>query len=109
MRIPVWLTLGVAAIVLVFGSYRLYLAFHKKGEGEDDLKKRSGLYRMSPRAHLAVGVIYILLGIGLVAASFGWNPFGKSIGPDTETPTKDTKPAKDGTIPIDGVTKPGKG
>ena len=92
MRIPVWLTLGVAALVLGFGAYRLYLAFRKPSER--DAPKRKGLYAMAKRTHLLIGVVYILLGCGLVATSFGWNPLGGAIGPDTETPAK-------GVIPID--------
>lgn len=98
MRIPVWLTLAVAVIVLGFGSYRLYLAFRKPGELD---KPKTGLYAMSKRSHLVIGAIYLLLGIGLVATSFGWNPFGGSIGPDTQTPAKGTEPTKDKTIPVD--------
>src|SRR5512138_198499 len=85
MRVPGWLTLGVAALVLAFGIYRITLAFRK---GEDKRPKR-GLYAMGKRSHLFIGFIYVLLSGGLVAAAFGWNPLGGSIGPDTETPTKE--------------------
>jgi hypothetical protein len=98
MRIPVWLTLGVAAIVLGFGSYRVFLAFRKD---RDEGKPKRGLYAMSKRAHLMVGAVYILLGIGLVATSFGFNPFGGGVGPDTTTPTKDTAPSPPGSVPKD--------
>ena len=96
MRIPVWLTLGVAVLVLGFGSYRLFLAFRKPSELE---KPKSGLYAMSKRSHLMIGAIYVLL--GLVATSFGWNPFGGSVGPDTQTPAKGAEPSKAGSVPID--------
>lgn len=99
MRIPVWLTLGVAALVFGFGAYRLYLAFRKPGE-RDTPPKRKGLYTMAKRTHLLIGIVYLLLGGGLVATSFGWNPLGGTIGPATEPPTKDTAPTK-GAIPID--------
>jgi len=100
VRIPVWLTLGVAALVTVFGAYRLFLAFRRTDENEAKSKPRSGFYRMSKRTHLLVGIVYLLLGAGLVATSFGWNPFGSSIGPSTEAPSKDKAPTKT-SVPID--------
>ncbi|HTR56355.1 MAG TPA: hypothetical protein VMJ10_37030 [Kofleriaceae bacterium] len=110
MRIPVWLTLGVAAIVLTFGSYRIYLALRKRETNEDAAAKGGmmggGFYRMSPRAHMMVGVIYLLLGAALVATSFGVNPIGGLFGPSTETPPKDQAPVKgSGGIPIDTIKK----
>ena len=72
MRIPVWLTLLIAALVIIFGCYRIYLATRP---ADENTPPRSGLYRMSKRAHLFVGVIYLALGAGLVATSFGFNPF----------------------------------
>ena len=104
MRIPVWLTLGVAALVFGFGAYRLYLAFRKPSERDAAPTKRKGLYAMAKRTHLVIGIVYLLLGGGLVATSFGWNPLGGAIGPDTE-PTKDPAPTK-GAIPIDPLPAP---
>lgn len=98
MRVPVWLTLGVAVLVLVFGAYRIRLAL-KKPEPESGGAPR-GFYRMSSRTHLLIGVVYILLGTGLIATSFGWNPLGNSFGPDTEKPAKDKAPTHNG-VPID--------
>jgi len=99
VRIPVWLTLGVAAVVIIFGAYRIYLATRPADDKPEDPPKR-GFYRMSKRTHLFVGIIYLALGGGLIATSFGWNPFGDKIGPDTAKPTKDTAPTKS-TVPID--------
>jgi len=96
----VWLTLGVAVLVLVFGAYRIRLALKKpEPESEGGVMGR-GFYRMSSRTHLLIGVVYILLGAGLIATSFGWNPLGSSIGPDTEKPAKDKAPTHNG-VPID--------
>ena len=75
MRIPVWLTLGVAALVIIFGAYRIYIAT-RPATDDEPAKPRSRLYAMSKRTHLFVGVIYLLLGAGLIATSFGWTPFG---------------------------------
>ena len=73
MRIPVWLTLAIAALVIIFGCYRLYLATRPIDE---NAPPRRGLYAMSKRAHVVVGVIYLLLGAGLISTAFGFNPFG---------------------------------
>jgi hypothetical protein len=93
VRIPVWLTLAVAALVIIFGAYRLYIATRPVSD-EDPGKPRSRLYTMSKRTHLFVGVIYLLLGAGLIATSFGWNPFGSSSGPDSEPSVPDKAPTK---------------
>jgi len=105
VRIPVWLTLGVAALVIIFGAYRIYLATRPSPTDEArDAPARRGFYRMSKRSHLFVGIIYLLLGAGLIATSFGFNPFGDNIGPTTEAPAKDKAPTKTG-VPIDQLPK----
>ncbi len=98
LRIPVWLTLGVAALVIIFGVYRITLS-RRTDEQEAVAKKRKGLYGMARRTHLLIGIVYILLGGGIVAATFGWNPFGSAFGPKTEQPAKDKAPSKG--IPVD--------
>ena len=111
MRIPVWLTLLVAVVVLVFGAYRIYLATRKTETNEAAAQKGSmmggGFYRMKPRTHLLVGVVYVLLAAALIATSFGFNPLGGAWGPDTKTPPKDQAPTKGG-IPIDTIPTPAK-
>ena len=87
MRVPVWLTLGVALLVCAFGAYRIRLAFRSDAEGER-ARQRKGLYAMGRRTHFLVGLIYLLLGGALVATSFGWNPFAGVLGP-RESPRKD--------------------
>jgi hypothetical protein len=82
MRIPVWLTLAIAVLVLGFGVYRMWLAVRPA----DDDKPKKGLYALGKRTHLLIGIIYLLLGGALVATSFGWNPFGNLFGPTTEAP-----------------------
>ena len=103
MRIPVWLTLGVAALVVIFGVYRIRMVF-RSDEEDARAKARKGLYGLGRRTHLLVGIVYLLLGAALVATSFGWNPFGNVFGPDTEVPTKDTAPSH--SIPIDKLPPP---
>jgi len=87
MRVPVWLTLGVALLVCAFGAYRIRLAFRSDAEDER-ARQRKGLYAMGRRTHFLVGLIYLLLGGALVATSFGWNPFAGVLGP-RESPRKD--------------------
>lgn len=103
LRLPIWLTLGIAALVIIFGVYRIILS-RRSDEEQERAVKRKGLYGMARRTHLLIGIVYLLLGSGLVAASFGWNPFGNFFGPKTEEPAKDKAPAKG--IPVDKL--PGK-
>jgi len=96
MRVPIWLTLGVAALVIIFGVYRIRMSF-RSDEEDERAREKKGLYALRRRTHLLVGIVYLLLGGALTATSFGWNPFGSS-GPSTEAPTKDTAPTK-GKVP----------
>lgn len=100
MRVPVWLTLGVAALVCIFGAYRIRIAF-RSDEDDERARQRKGLWGMGRRTHFLIGVIYLLLGGALIATSFGWNPLGGMFGPRTETPSKDAAPSKPGSVPID--------
>jgi hypothetical protein len=93
MRVPVWLTLGVALLVCLFGAYRIRLAFRSDAEDER-ARQRKGLYAMGRRTHFLVGLIYLLLGGALVATSFGWNPFDGVLGPrDSVRKEPPTRPA----------------
>lgn len=105
MRVPAWVTIGVAILVIGFGLYRIRMAL-RKPDAEADAKRASmmggGFYKMSPRSHLFVGIMYLALGGALVATSFGWNPLGGMFGPKTEAPaSKDAAPAKPGSVPVD--------
>ena len=100
MRVPVWLTLGVAVLVCVFGVYRIRIAL-RSDEEDERARARKGLYAMTRRTHFLIGVIYLLLGGALIATSFGWNPLGSAIGPSTQAPGKDAAPAKPGSVPAD--------
>lgn len=92
MRVPVWLTLGVASLVCVFGLYRLRLAF-RSDEEDQRARAKKGLYAMGRRTHFLIGLVYLLLGGALIATSFGWSPFGGMFGPSTTAPSKDQAPA----------------
>ena len=106
MRVPVWLTLGIAALVIIFGAYRIRLAF-RSDEEDARAKARKGLYAMGRRTHALVGIVYLLLGGALIATSFGWNPFGNAFSGGTETPAADKAPTRT-TIPIDQLPPPTK-
>jgi hypothetical protein len=103
MRIPVWLTIGLAILVIVFGIHRIRLSFRSAEEEERALKRR-GLYAMGRRKHRIIGVLYVLLGAALVATSFGWNPLGSLFGPETEPPVEGAEPTK-APLPEDGLKK----
>ncbi|MBC7974801.1 MAG: hypothetical protein H7138_07415 [Myxococcales bacterium] len=104
MRVPVWLTLGIALLVCVFGLYRIRLALRSEADNERAKGKR-GMYAMARRTHALIGIVYLLLGGALIATSYGWNPFGSLFGPKTEVPAKDAAPTYR-TIPIDNLPKP---
>jgi hypothetical protein len=94
MRIPVWLTIVAAIFVTGFGAFRIYVATRKADPSADPDAPRSGFNRMSSRMNLAMGVIYILLGVGLIAVSAGWNPLGGMFSSDTKKPAKDEAPTQ---------------
>ncbi len=100
MRIPVWLTLGVAILVIGFGIYRLRISFRSAAE-DRPARERRGLHAMSPGKHRFVGVLYLALGIALLAVSLGWNPMGNLFAPATDT-AKGAEPTK-AKLPEDGL------
>lgn len=106
MRIPVWLTLAVAILVIAFGIHRIRLSFRSADE-EARARQRKGLYSMGRSTHRLIGIVYLLLGASLVATTFGWNPFGDLFGPATEVPKAQDKPTST-NIPIDQLPPPKK-
>ncbi len=73
VRIPIWLTLGVASLVIIFGLYRIRL-FFRSSEEEKRAREKKGMFGFPGRTHFLIGIIYLLLGGALVATTFGWNP-----------------------------------
>ena len=106
MRIPVWLTLAIAILVIAFGVHRLRLSFRSEDE-EARARQRKGLYSMGRRTHRLIGIVYLLLGGALVATTFGWNPFGDLFGTGTVAPKEADKPTST-NIPIDQLPPPKK-
>jgi hypothetical protein len=83
-----WLTLGVASLVIIFGLYRLFMVFRSSDE-EARARQRKGMFGLAGRTHFLIGVIYLMLGGALVATTFGWNPLAGAFGP---APTDGTAP-----------------
>ena len=104
MRVPQWLTFAIAVIVMIFGGYRLWLATRKQpADDQDRPGRKRGFYGMSKKTHLAIGVLYMLLGGALIATSMGFNPFASAVGPETVPTTKETAPST--SVPRDGIDK----
>lgn len=97
LRIPMWLTLGVAGLVIVFGLYRVSLAF-RGAEAEARARQRKGMFALAGRTHFLIGVIYLLLGGALVATTFGWNPLAGAFGTE---PAGAKAPKSDGTLRVE--------
>lgn len=91
--VPQWLALLVAAAVILFGFYRLWLAFGGPPD-EERAEARRGLLAMPRRQHGAIGIIFLLIAGALIATAFGWNPFRKEPAP---------------SAPVDGGQGSGKG
>lgn len=92
MHVPQWLTIAIAVLVIGFGLYRIRMSFAKS---DPDAPKKSlmggGLYRMNPRTHLFIGVLYLALGGALIATTFGWNPL--DFGSKQSAPAAVKKPS----------------
>jgi hypothetical protein len=99
VHVPSWLTLAIAIVVIAFGLYRMRLALRKPNPEAD--AKRGGYYRMAPRTHALVGIVYLLLGGALIATTFGWNPLGGLIGASRAT----SPPVTNGGITVEPTHK----
>lgn len=94
-----WLTLGVASLVIIFGLYRISLFFRNSDE-EARARERKGMFGFPGRTHFLIGVIYLMLGGALVATTFGWNPLSGVFGPSpTDGDAGDQAPARSVTVP----------
>jgi cadmium resistance protein CadD (predicted permease) len=72
IKVPMWLTLSVASMVVIFGLYRIRLAF-RSAEAEQQARKRKGLYSLPRRTHALIGILYLVLGGYLAAMAFGFD------------------------------------
>jgi hypothetical protein len=94
--VPQWLALIIAAAVILFAIYRLWLAFGGPSD-EERAEARRGLLAMPRRQHGAIGIIFLLVACALVATAFGWNPF-RAEQPASTAPVEGTK--KGSAIPV---------
>jgi hypothetical protein len=101
MRVPVWLTLGIALLAFVWGAYRIRIAFRSDEQDDRARDGKRGLFALARRTHFLFGLVYVLLGAALVATTLGWNPLGGLIGPRTEAPAPEAAPSKPGSVPRD--------
>ena len=74
MQVPQWLTFLVAAVVILFGVYRLRL-FLYGADKYADMTNRGAMYRIPRRTHLFMGIVFIVLGGWLIATALGFGPF----------------------------------
>jgi hypothetical protein len=63
---PPWLIITLSGLVILFGLFRISLAFRKKDE-----RATKGLYAYPARTQVLIGVIYVLLGVLLILPLFG--------------------------------------
>ncbi len=86
MHVPQWLALVIAGAVILFGGFRLYLAFGGPPD-EERANARRGMYAMPRWQHGLVGVLFLVVAGALVATAYGWNPVAAKV---TAQPTKAT-------------------
>jgi hypothetical protein len=68
--LPAWLVAAVGTLVIVFGLFRMRLAFRSEEE-QQAARQRGGLFGYGRRTHFLFGVVYILMGVLLVLNLFG--------------------------------------
>jgi hypothetical protein len=75
VSVPRWLVFLVAAWVIIFGLFRIYVALRPRPRAPEGPNfMRRGLYARTPRSHILFGVLYLVLGGFLIATGFGWAP-----------------------------------
>ena len=72
MFVPPIVTFLVAACVIAFGCYRIFLAITSDAE---TLARRKGLYGMSRGRHAFYGIMYLTLGAMLISGALGYPLF----------------------------------
>jgi hypothetical protein len=69
-KLPPVVPLLIGLMVVLFGGYRIYLAFRAQEE-QELAERRGGLYGMSRRKHFLIGLVYVLMGGSLLLSAFG--------------------------------------
>lgn len=72
MAIPEWLYIVVACWVLGWGLYRVSFVFRRKQPVEVRSLRTKGLFATNTRRHLLYGILYIILGVYLLAVGLGY-------------------------------------
>ncbi len=70
--VPPWLTFLVAGMVILFGLYRIKIAF-RSNEANQLAMQRKGLYAQPRRRHFLFGLIYLMMGAILIAGALGYS------------------------------------
>jgi hypothetical protein len=76
IRLPVWVVLAVAALVLGFGVVRIRL-FFRSDEEDQRARAAGGLYGLGRRTHLLFGIVYILMATYLILGACGVRLLGR--------------------------------
>jgi hypothetical protein len=111
VTIPRWLLFLVAAWVIGFGVFRIYIALrpHKLSPNRPDYMQK-GMFARSPRTHVLFGAVYIILGGFLIATGFGWAPvldLASCAGQRDATESPDSSDSVR-VVPADGDSASGK-
>ena len=70
VSLPPWIPFVIGTLVVLFGAYRIRIAF-RSPEEDEKARARGGLYAMRRRTHVLVGIVYLLMGAALVLSAFG--------------------------------------
>ena len=69
-HLPAWLVILVGAIVVVFGLFRMGIAFRSKTE-DAKARARGGLFAYPRRTHGLFGLVYVMMGVLLILGGLG--------------------------------------
>lgn len=70
MSVPPWLSFLCGAMVIIFGIYRISVGL-RSDAAQKRAEQKKGLYSLPRRRHMLFGIVYLLMGVFLVAAAFG--------------------------------------
>ncbi len=70
MNLPRWLVALVGGLVIVFGIYRMTLAFRSQ-EQDERARARGGMYGLPRRTQFLFGLVYLAMGVILILGLFG--------------------------------------
>ena len=108
MVLPRWLVFILATWVIVFGGYRLWVAFRREGKAEGKSHwNQVSVFGRTKRAHAIYGAMYLLLGAMLVATGFGVKmPFAQGCQSMFEQQQPAGEPADGRTLELEKAPAP---